>query len=394
MASRSIIDGLLAIGAELDVLATETHRHPSSTEDVEDLAEAVHYRTWFSDTRVTPLRALKGLAQQSYNVERFNSRAGRALVSERLRSRGFDVVILDSLYSTPFLPLIRAAAPTTPVILRAANIEYHIWQGLAASSRPPRSWYLRHLAGQLARYEARTFPRVDGIAAISAVDRATAEALAPGTPTALVEVGLAHHFDPVPVIADTTLCSIASYDWMPNVDGMRWFLDQVWPLVRQAAPTARLDIAGRHSERFAAEFERPGVTVLGTVPSSVDFLASRGPMIAPLRSGSGIKIKLVEGMLLGRPIVTTSDGAAGLQTDADEPMRVRDDPASFAAASVELLGDHTLATSLGAAARRYAEHRFSLETVTDALVELVARVGVPVPAQPRRLDPAAERDRT
>lgn len=392
MATRSTIDGLLAAGIELDVLATETHRHPSDTGGVGELARAVRYQTWFTDTRVTPLRALRGLAQESYNVERFDSPAGRAAVAERLASRAFDVVILDSLYSTPYLPVVRDAAPGLPVLLRAHNIEHHIWQGLAASSRPPRSWYLRHLARQLARYEARTFPRVDGIAAISAVDRATAEALAPDTPTALVEVGLAHRFDAAPVIAGTPLCSIASYDWMPNVDGMRWFLDQVWPLVRRAAPAARLDIAGRHSEQFAAELERPGVTVLGTVPSSVDFLTERGPMIAPLRSGSGIKIKLVEGMLLGRPIVTTSEGAAGLQTGPDEPMRVRDDPAGFAAAAVELLGDHALATSLGTVARRYAERRFSLETVTDALVELAVRAGTGATAPSLGLDPAAERD--
>jgi polysaccharide biosynthesis protein PslH len=372
MAANSIITGLVDSGVAVEVLSAQTHRHPSDISQVTDLAEQVRYETWAVDTRVTPWGALRGLAQESYNVERFSSGAGRAVIARRLAATPVDVVILDSLFSTPLVPTIRQVAPRTPVILRAHNVEHHIWHGLATNSRRPRSWYLRHLADQLHRYEARLFASIDGIAAISPVDQAMIAALAPDTPIRLVEIGMAHHYRPVPLPVDAPLCSVASYDWTPNIEGMQWFLDRVWPEIHRQRPGARLHIAGRHSDSFAERFTRPGVQVLGPVPSAQEFLAHRGVVVAPILSGSGVRVKLVEAMLMAKPVVTTSQGGAGLFTDPDSPMRVRDDPSSFAQATIELLDDHARAAALGQAARSEADQRFSARTTTEALLEVVA----------------------
>lgn len=376
LATHAVVTGLLSTGCHLRVLSIETDRHPATaSREQTSLAEATGFDTWRVDTRVTPTRALRGVFQESYNVQRFDHPDGRAKIESHLRSEPVDVVILDSLYTTPYLPVVRRHT-SAPVVLRPQNVEHQIWRLRAAHATGARARYLRYLADQIERYERRVFNAVDGIAAISSADHAVIAAMAPATPAAVVEIGLAPSGEPAPIDPTGPLCSIAAYDWAPNVEGMRWFLDEVWPRILTLDPDTRLHLAGRHLDRYAAAFARPGVEVLGSVPSAAEFLLRRGIVVAPLLSGGGVRVKLVEAMLLGRPIVTTSVGAQGLAGTAGpgRPLVVSDEPEAFARAVVELRRDPDRADRLGATALQEASARYSVRAATSTLMDLIEQV--------------------
>lgn len=360
-------------GVALEVVTVETDRHPSAVDDLDvaELAVATSYEAWHVDTRVTPWRALRGLALESYNVQRFFNDQGEALVRRRLAAHQFDAVIIDSLYVTPYLPIVRQAT-SAPVILRTQNVEHDIWRTMADNASGPRSLYLRHLANGLHRYELRILGEVDAVAAISTADQLRLQELVPPTtPVALVEVAMAPRYQPVAHLSTAPFGSIASYDWAPNLEGMQWFLSEVWPLVRRRLPEARLDLAGWRSELHDGRFSRPGVTVVGPVASAQEFLSSHSVILAPLLSGGGMRIKLAESMLLAKPIVTTPVGGMGLYDDPDWPLLVREDPEGFAEAVARLAGDPDLASRMGAAARERAAARFSPEVVSGAMIDLI-----------------------
>ncbi len=373
IATRSMILGLLDAGVSVDVLAIETDRHPAMVDVASELADAVDFDTIRVDTEVTIARAIRGLFSECYNVERFDSPSFRRLLERRLSNKSFDAVVLDSLYAAPYLSTIRSLT-AAPVILRAHNVEHQVWGRLAENSGGIRGRYLAFLARRMGQYEAKIASEVDAVAAIAEPDRQVFLTMPDVAPVRVVDVGM----EPPPVVSpsDVTrpLCSLAAYDWLPNTEAMQWFLESVWPLVRQADPEARLDIAGRDSHRLASEFERPGVRVLGLVPSAADFLQERGVVIVPTRSGSGVRIKIVEAMLLGKPIVTTAVGAQGATDRASGEVSIADTPAEFAQAVVGLLSDQQAADALGAAARRGAVQRHSRSAVTEQLTELVQQL--------------------
>lgn len=163
-----------------------------------------------------------------------------------------------------------------------------------------------------------------------------------------------------------------------NIDGAGRFCREVLPLVRDAVPDAELAVVGaRPVPSVVALGDLPGVTVHPDVPSTVPFLHDARVALAPLRIGSGSRLKALEAMAAGRPVVGTTIGLGGLAYEAGVHALVADDPAGLAQATIRLLQDDALAHSLAAAARTLVEDRYRWDRIAESFAELV--VG-PVPA--------------
>jgi glycosyltransferase involved in cell wall biosynthesis len=157
---------------------------------------------------------------------------------------------------------------------------------------------------------------------------------------------------------------VGSLDWLPNVDGLQWFVTESWPLVMRAEPQARLRLVGRNPppeiKRLA---EYPGVEVVGSVPDTRPWLSESEVSIVPLRIGGGTRLKVFEAMAMGLPVVSTPLGAEGLQVRSEEHLLLAEGAEQVAQAVLRLLRSPELRVALGRAARNLVTTSFSSESV-------------------------------
>ncbi len=345
-------------GCTLTVAALNTSKHPAPPDALERLAPA-----WATDidTRIRPGAALRSLllGRQPYNVERFWSADHAARLAEQVATNPPDLILCEGLYLALYLDALREAAPQVPVVLRAHNVEYRIWERYAAAERRgPRRWYIEHLARRGLRFEREQLPRFDGVLAFTRADAAQFRVLGYGGPLAQLPPGIDLPEEPLaqPSIS-RRLGFLGSLDWLPNVQGLEWFLDSVWPAVRRLVPDAEFHVAGRRPPPALLARRDAGLRVVGEVPAAGPFLAGCTALVVPLLSGSGIRMKILEGMAWGKALVTTTLGAEGIDAPEGECLQRADTPDAFARACAELLAAPDRARRQGLAARAWVgEH--------------------------------------
>ncbi|MGE5425268.1 MAG: glycosyltransferase family 4 protein, partial [Syntrophothermus sp.] len=171
-----------------------------------------------------------------------------------------------------------------------------------------------------------------------------------------------------------SLFSIGAMDWMPNSEGIRWFLDEVWPLIHEKFPDLPYYIAGRHMPDWLTRCRRANVKVVGEVECARDFMHSKAIMIVPLLSGSGIRIKIIEGMAAGKCIVSTSIGAEGIHYEDGKNIKIADSPEAFADA-VSVLMDKESCLKMGREARKLIENEYRSDQIIAKLTSFYQKTG-------------------
>ena len=332
LAMNSITQGLLDQDCEVRVLSVCSDKHPVDRQRMTDeYRERTHFEAVYVDLRLHPLDAAVALlCGESYHVKRFESDEFEQRLADILRSETFDIIHVESIFLTPYLPVIRRLSQA-PVVLRAHNVEHQIWQRTAAqTSNPLKRWYLKQLALTLRTYELEHINDYDGVVCITRPDAQYFQANGCRRPVTDIPFGIAS-----PELADNvgveenTLFHIGSMDWMPNEESIRWFLREVWPMLHRELPQVRLYLAGRKMPRDLMELQTDGVTVVGEVPDANYFIASKQINIVPLLSGSGIRVKIIEAMSIGKPVVTTTIGAQGIDYTDGENLLIADTPSDF-----------------------------------------------------------------
>lgn len=355
--------GLAARGVEVKVLALATPKHPGGGVSAEDIeVETVHV-----DTRPRLFPALFNLARgNSYQLQRFFSPRAFDAVTESVRSFRPDVVQLDGVGVLPYLGAIRASFDGV-VVYRAHNVEHQIIRDRSSGECSfPVSWWLRLQAGRLEKEEVAACREVDGVIAISdpVADWCRNQSR---RPVVVIGVGVSVAPNPPAPATAQDLVHLGAMDWPPNREGLAWFVREVWPEIIRRHPGLSFHVAGRRSREFATEVLAPGVVVDGEVDSAEDYLSSHGLMVVPLLSGSGVRVKIVEGMALGRAIIATRVAAEGLGAEEGRHLLLAEDSRQWIDTIDRCLSDPELVCSLGAEARLFAENRFSLSNLSKDL---------------------------
>ena len=287
----------------------------------------------------------------------------RAEVDRLLGAGLVDVCVADFLVAAPNVPLGGAV----PVVLFEHNVEHMIWKRLAAIET--RAWRRALLAVEwrkMRRAEARACTQATVTIAVSDVDRALLAAEAPGARVFTVPTGVdTSYFAPGGgPESPGRLVFIGSMDWYPNDDAMMFFIGEILPAVRRAVPEVELAVVGRDpSARLRAMGEAAGVRITGTVDDVRPWIADAAVYVVPLRVGGGTRLKIFEGLAMGKAVVSTTVGAEGLPlVDGTHFVRA-DAPAEFARAVVSLLRDPARRQALGMAGRQLVEARHSWATV-------------------------------
>lgn len=371
IAMNNITQGLLAAGHKVKILTIFTHKHGFFPEDMpEDYLNATEIEGVYVDTKLNVVDAYASfMTSDSYNVNRFFSTDFDIKLTRILKKESFDVVHLESLFMTPYMGTIRRLSRST-IVLRSHNLEFVIWEKMAkGTGNVFKKLYLSYLSRKLKHYELKLLNEVSGVATISEEDKKRFQSLGIERPMQTIPFGLElsdyfHYTNAQPELA---LFHIGAMDWIPNQEGITWFLKEVWAKVHQAHPNLKLYLAGRSMPEEFTRMNIKNVEVLGEVEDAKEFMNQKAIMIVPLLSAGGIRVKIIEGLALGKAIISTSIGAEGIDCEDGKQLLIADTSGEWIKAIDRLVQDAALVRQLGESGRKHAL-RYDLKNTTETLV--------------------------
>lgn len=379
IAMNIITQGLIKAGCSVKVLSIHTHKHDFEPQHLEkSYLASTSIESVFVDTRINLVDAFSNLiTQDSYNVSRFFSPDYDKALTRILQSATYDVVLLESLFMTPYIDTVRRHSKAQ-VILRSHNLEYIIWERVAKGSKnPAKKTYLKLLAKQLKTHELNVFDQIDGIVAISSSDTSKYQKMGFKGKLITIPFGIDSEKMPfTPYQPSEQLFHLGSMDWMPNVEGVEWFLNEIWPGVVNKNPNIKLWMAGREMSSELRLRKDKNLHVLGAVNDAYSFMKEHGIMIVPLLSAGGIRVKIIEGMALGVPIISTSIGAEGIGCTHNENILIANTPEEFSEAIQLLISSPELSIRIAKNARKLVEEQFDNTLLTKNLLTFFEKLKV------------------
>jgi sugar transferase (PEP-CTERM/EpsH1 system associated) len=325
-----------------------------------------------------------------YAVAKYRSAAFAAQLRQLLDERRFDAIVCDFLPPVVNLP----ERLPCPSILFTHNVEAEIWRRHAENARNPVARAL--LAQQwrrMLRFEGEALSRFDFVLAVSDADRQTFERLYPGalkTPAHVVQTGVdTTYFAPADGPTETGhhgefktgsprrahLVFTGSMDWLPNEDGMLYFVRKILPRIRETEPEVTLSIIGRAPTAAVKRLaDEAGIEVTGRVDDVRPHIAAGSVYIVPLRIGGGTRLKIFEAMAMGKAVVSTTVGAEGLPVTSGQNVVIADEPAPFAQAVVHMIRDVEARRRIETEARQLVVERYDWSAVAHDLEDALARV--------------------
>ncbi|MEY4604501.1 MAG: hypothetical protein RIT43_1793 [Bacteroidota bacterium] len=365
-AMAQMLNCLIDCGYTIDHLTLSTQKHPFLKENYpEKIRENVNVSSVLIDTNVKPSDALKSLLTgKSYNISRFDSQPVHEEIKSKVTSKNYDLVFLESLYCTPYIRTIQAHSKAK-IVMRTHNVEHTLWEQLYKTLKPGfKKWYLRKLAQHLKKYEEKAVQSVNKIFSISAEDSDYFKKLLDSGKVCTVPVSI----EQSPRKIDDSVKRIffvGSMNWQPNYEAAHMLIHSIFPKIRSKLPEVELHIAGSYMNDMFPSHPAEGVFNHGFAEDLDLFMSSNGIMAAPIRSGSGVRIKLLEAMSLGIPIVTFTEGAKGVESNSGLCV-VRDEDHMIDTV-IELLQDRNARQMLGERAWNFVNTHLSREQIVNKI---------------------------
>jgi polysaccharide biosynthesis protein PslH len=310
-----------------------------------------------------------------YAVAKYRSDAYAARVRQLLGDGRFDAVVCDFLVPAANLP----ATLPVPSVLFTHNVEAEIWRRHAeAASNPFSRALLTQQWNRMLRFERDVLSRFDLVLAVSDADRQTFGRLYPDAlraPIHTVQTGVdTSYFTPMPGAERRAhLVFTGSMDWLPNEDGMIYFVRDILPRIRQIEPDVTLSIIGRAPTPAVRRLaEQAGIEVTGRVDDVRPHVAAGDVYVVPLRIGGGTRLKIFEAMSMAKAVVSTTVGAEGLPVTHGRDIVIADEPARFAQSVIHMIRDADARYHIEQAARRLVVERYDWAAVANDFEEALA----------------------
>jgi len=372
IAMNNLIEGTLSAGHSVKVLAINTNKYSVNPINIpKTYKKQTDIELVYIDLSIKPINAFLNLfTGKSYHVERFISDSFREKLKEVLSKQKFDIVQIETLFMSPYIDTIREFS-TASIVLRAHNIEHLIWKRVASITKNPlKKAYLNHLAKTLEVYEKDVLNEYDGIIPISSKDEGffksesnkPVKTISFGVNTSKLENtnrGEKEH----------SIFHIGAMNWIPNEEGIRWFLEKVWPKVIAKLPHIKLYLAGREMPEWLTTLKLKNVIIVGEVPDAYEFINSHTISIAPLFSGSGIRIKIIESMALGKAVISTTIGAEGIDYTVGKNILIADDATSFVNEIKKLYNNVDFCNNIGENARNLIFEKHNNSKLIEKMIE-------------------------
>ena len=362
-AMAEILECFMLNGWQVDQLSISTEKHPFRKEAYPQRfsnVEAVEV-----STKLRPWPALKALITgRNYNIQRFDSEVFRRVLSKKLAAHNYELIFLEGLFVTPYLEMCLHSTPST-LVVRPHNVEHRIWEGIAQNTKGRlKKWYLKKLATSLREYEINVLKSADLLLCITDEDKDSFRDLGVSAPLVTVPFSL-----PDKDLKNNYECRdfffLGSMNWEPNQETVRALTERIFPAIKKRLPEAILHLAGS----FMKETEIPadeGIHFDGFVEDPSVFFREKGIFLSPVYSGSGVRIKIMEAMSVGTPVITTTLGATGITND-NETIIIADTDQQLIEKAILLYEDRDLREKLGKNSTAFIRENFSRGAVSKKL---------------------------
>ena len=305
--------------------------------------------------------------QRAYTVTAYESAAYRKRLKQLLATRHFDLVHVDSLDLSGYLPLLE----DLPVVCVHHNVESSLLRSRSETFGQPVRSYLRLQADLTEREERRFLPLVQLNVAVSVDDAKALRRLAPGAKVVVVPNGVdTATFTPGDDPDADGLVFVGGHSWQPNRDAMAYFCQEILPVLRDLGADPIVTWVGSASVEAKKEYaEKYRVHLTGYVDDIRTFVHHAACYIAPLRAGGGTRLKILDAWAMGKAVVSTSVGCEGLEARDGDNILIRDTPQNFAAAVKSLLDDIHLRRTIARGARETAERLYDWEVIGRDMIK-------------------------
>ncbi len=373
IAISTLAEGLADNGIELHLLPINTKKHFKPEKNIPiSFKQKTNYQSVYKNADTRVVGAIINLfSSQSYFVSRFFFKEYEEQLIKKLKSISFDIVQLEGVFMASYIPVIKKYSKAK-IVLRSHNVEHQIWERhLVLEKNLIKKTYLSIQNKRLKAFEINAFKNADAIVTITDEDKKTIASICSNKPihTCLTGINLKSYKQVSNPKYPNTLFHFASMDWMPNVEAVDWLINTVWNDVLKIKPDAKLVLAGRGMPERIKKLASKNITVIDDVKDSTEFYNTYDIMLVPLWSGSGLRIKLVEGLAFGKPIITTSIGAEGIPYSANKDFLIADTSAEFTNAIISLLSNQTKKQELQNSARTLAENNFDYKIIAAQLID-------------------------
>lgn len=369
---RQFLSCLLHSECSIKHIAISTDKHPFDLLAYpEDIREKIQPESVFVDTQVRLTAALPyWFKRGSYNVDRFYNKQLEQKIIATLAQDHFDCVLLESLFVTPYLGALRAHFKGK-IIVRTHNVESDIWNDLAVNTgNPLKRSLLRKLAKNLRSYEIETLSAVDGLLPITTEDQKRFAVLNIQTEACTVPVAMKS--GEALKVENGNLFHLGAMDWGPNIDAVNCLL-RLFPFIQKRLPTIQLSIAGKQAKSALKEKSQKAVHIHDFVDDLPQFMETAGILAAPIKSGSGVRIKILEAMSHGIPVVSTPKGAMGIDYTTTACLLVADSDDNFVNSCVQLASSQELRAEIGKNGRDYILEHHSIDRISPRILEFLER---------------------
>lgn len=373
IASFGMMKAMADAGHQVTVLAMNTLKHHVTPYDIpEEIKAHITFLLVEVPAAIKPGALLKNLffSELPYNAERFIDNNYREKLESLLSVLKADVIQLEGLYVYPYIPVIRKISKAL-IVYRSHNIEHEIWQRSILQASGIRKSYLKILTRRLKKFEQNAIDQYDLLVPITNRDLSKLNEMGNTKPALAIPAGF--DTDEVRMVYPNfqmNLFFIGALDWSPNQEGLIWFIDQCWQQIQKQRPGTILKIAGRNAPDWLIEkFQRENIEYLGEIDNAQKFIATNGIMIAPVLSGSGMRVKIIEGMLNQKSIVTTSIGCEGIQVENEVHLFIANKAPDYVHYIVELLNNKNLVVETGSKAYDFVKEEYDNRFLIRKLIE-------------------------
>ncbi|MDB5147494.1 MAG: glycosyltransferase [Mucilaginibacter sp.] len=367
------IKGLIALGHEVSLVALNGKKYHGSVQTTEDeLLQKIQYTSYDININVSLLDAIGNVfSKKSNDVDRYYDAEFEKLLLRELRQTAYDVVQFEGLFVTPYLTAIRKYSKAR-LIYRSHNIEHQVWMRLAQQKSDLfKKWYLHLLARRVKDYELQQLNKFDAIAVFTHEDKKTLLSYGTTIPVEIFPVGISLP-DYKPDYNKTefpSLFFLGSLDWMPNREGIEWFIENFYKDLTDGNMRVKFYVAGHNIPDSFDDYEVMGkIFIQGEVDDAFEFVNSKAIMVVPLLSSGGMRVKIVEGMAMEKCIISTSLGAEGINFTNGTNILIANNRQEFYDAIERCITDEEFCRNVGLNARRLIEEQHDVHVVAPKLV--------------------------
>ncbi|NOZ46926.1 MAG: glycosyltransferase family 4 protein [Chlorobi bacterium] len=361
-------------GNTVHLLSLNTTKHYFPVNEIPaQITNLVKFYDVYTNTKIKFFKAFTNLlfSNKPYNAIRFKSKEYKNKLIQLIRYNNYDIVQLEGLYMSFYVPAIRKHSNAF-IAMRSHNVEHEIWRKNASfETNKIKKIYLKILAKRIKQLETKTLNHFDALLPITENDAKRFKLHGCIIPIHITPVGINYTSYQIvqKPIEFPTLFHIGALDWIPNLEGLTWFFKTVWPELHAAFPKLKFYLAGRNA---ASDFEKTlnikGVEYIGEIEDAKAFIQSKAIMVVPLFAGSGMRIKIIEGLAMHKAIVSTRLGVEGIPVTDKKNICLADNKEEFISKISMLIKDDNLFNMISKEAGIFVQKNFDTFTITNNLI--------------------------